>query len=76
MITTTRGRNNNYLLMDGDRQVGEVWKMRGEPGFGMKLYGIYWRKGKPNTVGGNTAIGVRRLMDAAPLAERTFALNA
>ena len=76
MITTKRGRNRNYLLMDGDKQVGEVWKMQGKPGFGVKLHGIYWRKGEPNTRGGSTATGVRRLMDAAPLAERTLTPNA
>ena len=77
MITTKRGRgrNRNYLLMDGDKQVGEVWKMQGKPGFGVKLHGIYWRKGEPNTRGGSTATGVRRLMDAAPLAERTLTPN-
>ncbi len=76
MITTKRGCNRNYLLMDGDKQVGEVWKMQGKPGFGVKLHGIYWRNGEPNTRGGNTATGVRRLMDAALLAERTLTPNA
>lgn len=75
MITTKR-RNRNYLLMDGDKKVGEVWKMQSKPGFWVKLHGIYWRKdeGKdePNTKGGSTATCVRRLMDAAPLAERTL----
>ena len=75
MVTTKRGRNRNYLLMNNGKRVGEVWKMQGKPGFGVKLHGIYWRNGEPNTSGGSTATSVRRLMDAVPLAERTLTHN-
>ena len=69
-VTTKRGRNRNYLLMNGEKEVGEAWKNQGKPGFLVKLHGIYWCGGEPNRRGGSTATRVRRLMDAAPLAER------
>ena len=75
MISVKRGRRNNYLLFDGDREVGEVWKMRKGSGFGMSLRGIYWRGGEPNTRGGSTGTRVARLIDAAPLAEKALRHN-
>jgi hypothetical protein len=76
MIAIKRGKNRNYLLMDGAKEVGEAWKMRGKTGFGVKLHGIYWRGDEPNTRGGSTTTGVRRLMDVHALVARTLTPNA
>lgn len=75
MIAIKRGNNRNYLLMDGAKEVGEAWKMRGKTGFGVKLHGIYWRGDEPNTRGGSTTTGVRRLMDVHALVARTLTPN-
>jgi hypothetical protein len=74
MITTMRGKNLNHLLMKDGTEVGYAKKIPGRREWSVQLYGIYWRKGEPNNRSGGTGVGVRRLMDAAPLAERVDAL--
>ncbi len=69
MITLKRGKNGNYLLMDGDKQVGEAWKIKGKLGFGVRLYGFYWKNNEPCTRGGLGATRIPRLKDAVPLTE-------
>ncbi len=71
-ITTKRGRNQNYALLAGELEVGQVWKLQKGPGFGVRLHGIYWLRCQPNTKGGSTTTKVRRLMDAAPLAQKVL----
>lgn len=74
MITTIRGKNLNHLLMKDGKEVGYAWKVPGRSKFGVKLHGIYWKKGEPNNRSGFTTTSVKRLMDAGPLAERVAAI--
>ena len=75
MFKSKRGKNLNHLLMNGQTEVGEAWKVRVGRGFGVRLHGIYWRRGMPNTQGGTTTTWVPRLKDAVQLAERIFTSN-
>jgi hypothetical protein len=74
MITLVRSRNNDYRLMQDGVEVGRAWKFRSQSGFGVSLKGVYWRGGKPNKrSGGSNATFVKRLKDAAPMAEKVLA---
>jgi hypothetical protein len=69
MVTVKRGKNKNYLIIDGTKEIGEAWKIPGKSLFGVKFHGVYWIKGEPNKKGGCSSTYVRRLKDVTSIAE-------
>lgn len=71
-VTSHRQVSGIHQLRLGDKKIGEAWRCPGKPFFLMRLNGIFWSKGEPNTRGGFTTVKAKRLKDAAALAEKTL----
>ena len=63
-ITTKRRRSGSTSVFADGAKVGEVFKFTGQAGYGLRLYGIYWRNGVPNRKGGATVGEFRLMRDA------------
>lgn len=70
MITTSRGKNLNYLTHENGQVIGEAWKRKN--GFGIQLNGIFWWKDEPNTRSGMTSKTVKRLCDVPDFVTKTL----
>lgn len=58
-----RKYGESQIFVDGVR-VGEAFKYTRGSGFGLRLYGIYWRDGMPNRKGGQSTAAFKRLREA------------
>lgn len=60
------------LYKDG-RVVGRAWKWGAATGFGLRIDGVYWRGGMPNTESGITTTTCRTLTECKRLTAATLA---
>lgn len=62
-MTTKRCGFNTKIFWNGTH-AGETFKFTAAPGFGLRLNGVYWRRGEATTKGGATVNGYRLQRDA------------
>lgn len=71
-VETRRQLSGIYAITWNGARRGEAWKSATGRGYCISLKGIYWRNGKPNTTGGNTATLVPRLKDIPEFVRQTL----
>lgn len=75
LFTTKRTGSNTRIFWDG-QQVGEAFKFTQATGYGLRLHGVYWRKGEPSTCGGSSTSGHKLKRDAIARAKSYLESNA
>lgn len=78
LITAKRKRYGGHWIMRGDEVIGEAWRYKRGPGFGMSIGGhftklppVYWRNEAPADWG-FVAISGARLQDVVAIAQKYF----
>lgn len=74
-FTTKRTGSQTRIFWRGEH-VGEAFKFTQAPGYGLRLKGVYWRKGEPNTRGGGSTSGYKLQRDAIARAKSYLESNA
>lgn len=70
-LTTKRGGGGRRIFWD-NKPVGEAFKFTHGRGYGLRLDGVYWRRGAISLRGGGSTIALPLMRDAIAKAEQAL----